>query len=82
MNMVCYYEFGGKNRDRRVLRSQSDERYYAKDQFDAFDKGVLWDPTMPKVVERINNSPGRKKSSGKTTTRTTTKRRRTTARKG
>lgn len=52
-NILCFMEKSGKQ-GRRVLRSQSDVRYYAKDQFDAFPDGVLWDPTMEKVVRLIN----------------------------
>lgn len=57
-NMLCFMERGGKS-GRRILRSQSDPRFYAKDQFDAFKGGELWDPTMPKIVDLINKSPGR-----------------------
>lgn len=59
MNLVCFMERAGE-KGRRVLRSQSDPRFYAKDQFDAFTGGVLWDPTMPKVIEAIAGSQGRK----------------------
>jgi hypothetical protein len=58
MNLVCFMEQAGK-KGRRVLRSQSDPRYYAKDGFDAFPEGVLWDPTMPKVIDLIEKSSGR-----------------------
>lgn len=60
MNLVCFMERAGE-KSRRVLRSQSDPRYYAKDQFDAFADGTLWDPTMKKVIKLIEESPGRVK---------------------
>lgn len=60
MNLVAFMEVTGKNR-RRVLRTQADTRFYAKDQFDAFgESGVVWDPTMPKIVKLIEASPGRR----------------------
>lgn len=60
MNMVCFMEQAGK-KGRRVLRSQSMPRYYAKDGFSALKDGVMWDPTMPKLIDLIDKSPGRVK---------------------
>jgi hypothetical protein len=60
MNIVAYYhkaKIGGKE-GRRVLRTESNETYYAKDQFDAFDGRVV-DPTMPKILDLVEKSPGR-----------------------
>ncbi len=48
---------GGK--DKRAIRTDSSPNFYAKDQFDAFGGRVL-DPSMPKVLELIEKSPGRK----------------------
>ena len=79
-NLVCFMERAG-TKGRRVIRSQSDPRFYAKDQFDALPDGVLWDPTMPKLIDLIEKSPGRAKA-GRSTKRPATKRRRTTTRKG
>lgn len=59
-NLICFMERAGKNK-KRVIRTQTDERFYAKDQFDAFgESGVLWEPTMTKIMEAIETSPGRK----------------------
>jgi hypothetical protein len=66
-NLLCFMERAGKQ-GRRVLRSQADPRYYAKDQFDAFKDGILWDPTMPKVVDLIEKSPGRNSGPGSKST--------------
>lgn len=75
MNLVCFLEANTKKR--RVLRSQSEPRFYAKDQFDAFDNGALWDPTMSKVIDLIEKSPGRapvKQAAARPRRRTTTTR--------
>lgn len=81
MNLVCFMERAGTNK-KRVLRSQSDERYYAKDQFDAFgEKGLLWEPTMPKVMKAIAESPGRQAVARSKTPRPGARRTRTTTRK-
>lgn len=78
MNIVAYYQkakIGGKE-GRRVLRTESSPNYYAKDQFDAFGGRVV-DPTMPKLLELIEKSPGRaavkSSNSGTTTQRTARK---------
>lgn len=60
MNIVAFMERAG-SKGRRVLRVQSDLRFYAKDQFDAIPEGVLWDPSMPKLAELIEQSPGRQR---------------------
>ena len=56
MNMVAYLEVvvDKEGETRRVLRTKGDERYEAKDQFDAFPNGRLSDPTIDKIVESIN----------------------------
>jgi hypothetical protein len=69
MNIVAYYhkaKIGGKE-GRRVLRTESSPNYYAKDQFDAFGGRVV-DPTMPKLLELIEKSPGRAAAGSGTTT--------------
>jgi hypothetical protein len=83
MNLVCYLD--QLKSGTRILRSQSTEAFYAKDQFDAFgEKGTMTNPTMPKIMDAISNSPGRKKATGgkKTTKRTAQKPRRKIARRG
>jgi hypothetical protein len=60
MNVVAFMEVtkvGGKD-NRRVLRTNSTERYYAKDQFDFTDGGRMVDPTMPKIVKAIEAARG------------------------
>jgi hypothetical protein len=62
MNVVAYYEKttrkkpGGKDDERevvRVLRTEDHENYVAKDQFDAFPKGRLINPTLPQIEAAI-----------------------------
>jgi hypothetical protein len=78
MNLVGYLD--QMKSGTRILRTQSTEAFYAKDQFDAFgEKGTLQNPTMAKIMTAIKKSPGRKTSTTSTTKRT---KRRTIARKG
>jgi hypothetical protein len=47
------------DKGRRFLRTQSNQYFYAKDQFHiAPDSGVLWDPTGATVVDLINKRRG------------------------
>lgn len=77
MNIVGYYhkaKIGGKD-DVRVLRTESTPRYYAKDQFDATGGRVV-NPTMPKIIDLIDKSPGRAKAAPASRTKTTTTKKR------
>jgi hypothetical protein len=58
MNVVGYLETVPQegSRPRRVLRVWGTERFEAKDQFDAFSKGRLVDPTMNKFVGAIEKA--------------------------
>lgn len=82
MNVVAYYHKAkiGGTEGRRVLRTESSINYYAKDLFDAFGGRVV-DPTMPKIVDLIANSPGRKAASGSTKRTTASAPRRTIKRR-
>lgn len=58
MNVVAFMEvatIGGKA-NRRVLRLNATERYYAKDQFDLTTDGRIVDPTMVKMSDLIDAS--------------------------
>jgi len=91
MNLVGYLdvrtrEIRGEVRHQRVLHTQKTELYYAKDQFDAFPNGQMINPTMPKIMEAINEARERKQADErrerrKTTTRPIAKRATTTRRK-
>ena len=49
----------GGTKNRRVLRTQPTDRYYAKDQFDMDTKTCrVVDPTMPKLVELMEAGRG------------------------
>ena len=77
MNMVAF----GDQTDsgKRQLHFTATSRYYAKDQFDAFPKGKLLDPTMPKIVDAIDKTRPAAKATGTSKTRRAgTSRRRTT----
>lgn len=77
MNIVAYLDVNDKGR--RILRTSATDRYYAKDQFDAFENGRLADPDMPKIIAAVAKARGGKKS---TTAKTKARRtRRTTTRK-
>lgn len=54
----------GDKPNRRVLRLNASERYYAKDQWDMTDDGRIVDPTMPKVVKQLHAKHPRLKSGG------------------
>jgi hypothetical protein len=70
----------GQNKNgRRFLRTQSNQYFYAKDQFHIAPDGVLWDPTAPKVLALINKSRG---TSAKSTSRPAKKVARRVTRKG
>lgn len=65
MNVVAYLEI---KQGKRVLRLEETEDYFAKDQFDAFGKGRLVDPTMPKIMAAIDASrPGGKTNTARRT---------------
>lgn len=79
MNCVAYYdvierEVRGEMRTRRVLHTQKTEVYYAKDQYNAFENGVMINPTVPKIVEAIDAARAKAVGPKK---RTTAKRRTT-----
>lgn len=80
VNVVAFMETAGKadtnGRKKRVLRVQSDNRHYAKDQFDFVADGKLVAPTMTKVEDLIEKSPGRAKQRARAAKKTTTRRRR------
>lgn len=63
MNVVAYldlvHEDDEGKQPKRVLRTWATDQYYAKDQFDAFDKGRLEDPTMDEILSRIEASRAR-----------------------
>lgn len=73
MNLVGYMHVNSKGK--RVIEFGASDEFYAKDQFDAFNKGRLVDPTFPKFMERIDAvrggaapRSGSKTSKAKTTT--------------
>jgi hypothetical protein len=75
-NMVGYLDVvHRKDGDRRVLRTRSTDEYLAKDQFDAFPKGRLVDPTMPKFMAAVDEARAKRRTRSSTTTKTTTRRR-------
>lgn len=79
MNVVAYLEIVKREgkADMRVLRTRPSNRYYAKDQFDAFgDDGRLVNPTMPKISKAIKAARGQRPTRRKTTTRRRATRRR------
>jgi len=63
--------------DRRVLDFAKVEEFHAKDQFDAFSGGRLWDPTMSKIESAIKKARAKRSPAKKATP----KRRRSTTRK-
>lgn len=82
MNVVAFLEqakIGGKD-GRRVLRLNSSERFYAKDQFDMTESGRVVDPTMEKVAGLIEAS--RQKAKAPNTKRAPAARRRRAVKKG
>lgn len=81
MNVVAFLDI--KSNGDRVLCTQANERYYAKDQFDAVPKGRLLNPTMPKLLKLVEaaRGPGDKPARGSGTAKRRsvgTKRRSTT----
>lgn len=73
MNIIAYLEIKRvKGEERRVLRTRGTEDYVAGDQFNAFDKGRLIDPTMPKLEAKLNAA---RRGSKSTTTRRRPRRR-------
>jgi AAA domain len=71
MNIVGYLEVvDQKDGPRRVLRTHGTDKFEAKDQFDAFAKGRLVDPTMTSIEAAIAAS-----RNGRVGTRRRTKRR-------
>lgn len=82
MNVVGYMEvrklkLAGEDKatERRVINFNQTDRYYAKDQFDAFPKGRLVDPTMPAFMEAVKAARAKQAAPKATTRKTTTKRR-------
>jgi hypothetical protein len=80
VNLVAYYGWArikGADGPKRVLRTQSSEKFYAKDQYDALTakSGRMVEPSMPRLIEAIEQSPRRNVREGTprrgTTTNTT-----------
>jgi hypothetical protein len=56
-NIVGYLEVvHQEGKELRVLRTRGTELYEAKDQFDAFDEGRLVNPTMSKIMSKIDSA--------------------------
>jgi hypothetical protein len=72
MNVVAFMDVNDKGK--RVIRTTATDRYYAKDQFDAFPNGRMIEPTMPKIMTAINGT--RKAPPAATKSPSTTKARR------
>jgi hypothetical protein len=85
MNVVGFLEATGKpdanGRRKRILRVQSDERHYGKDQFDFVADGKLLNPSMEKIEDLIAQSPGRARQKAASAKKGTTRRRRRVATK-
>ncbi len=76
MQIIGFYEMDDKGR--RVMRFGASDRYYAKDQFDAVEKGRMLNPTLPKLEAAINaalaqRKPVAKKAAGKNKSTKSTK---------
>lgn len=67
MNIVSYYELTkrevrGRTKEQRVMSFNKTAKFYAKCGFrlpdggSPFDGGKLWEPTMPKFIERISEA--------------------------
>jgi hypothetical protein len=59
MNIVAYLRVIRSKKTgnpRRLLTARAEDRWYGKDQFDAFPQGKLYDPTIPKMMELINGT--------------------------
>lgn len=66
MNVVGYMDIKklklpdeSKSKKRRVVYFNATDRYYAKDQFDAFPDGKLVDPTIPALMEAVEAARAR-----------------------
>lgn len=73
MNVVAFMERGKGGR--RIIRAHSDERFYGKDQFDAIPTEGFMVPgkgegAIPKIMDLIQDSPGRTATKTKTKART------------
>jgi hypothetical protein len=77
MNIVAYLEI---KQGKRVLRTAATERYYAKDQFDAFENARMVEPTMPKIIAAIDKARGDKGSKPTPAKRRTSRRKATSRR--
>lgn len=81
MKLVGYYEIvRSSGTPRRVLRTQATDKYDAKDQYEAFAKGRLVDPTMPKIITAIEEARAAKLARRKR--RQPSRKRKTTKKKG
>ena len=80
MNIVGYYEVSGSKEhpDWRYLYTNANNRYYAKDQFNALG-GKMRNPTIPAIMSAINGN--KKVPTRRTARRTAPVRRRRTARR-
>ena len=71
MNIVAFGDY--TTRGARIIRVTGTDRYFAKDQFDSLlPKGTLLDPTMPKLMAKID-AKRPKATTHKTTRKKTTK---------
>lgn len=70
MNMVGYYHL--TNKGVRTLQFDETRRYYAKDQYDAFEGGRLLDPNMVKISDAIDKSRSARATKTRTRRRTRT----------
>ncbi len=71
MNVVALLDLVRRDAKlRRVLRTSASDRYYAKDQFDAFPNGRMSDPDMSKIEAALglNKTTGRRTRARRTTT--------------
>lgn len=87
MNMVGYMHVKkikrkgeSKATEHRVIEFNVSDRYYAKDQFDAFPNGRLVDPTLPAIEKAVKAARARD-AAATPKKKTTTKGRTTTGRK-
>lgn len=70
MNIVALLDLDRRDAKlRRILRTRASDRYYAKDQFDAFPSGKLIGPDMAKIEAALglNKTTKRRTSRRKTT---------------
>lgn len=66
-NVVAFGDLTDKGN--RILRLQSTDRYFAKDQFDMFPNYRLLNPTMPKIIAAADAARAKKKRNTKAATR-------------